>query len=62
MPGEIGDVGYLKIESADDRATIAAILFKHGYTISTVRRKRNGKAYEYYVKYELRSREWKESE
>lgn len=47
--------GYLKIGSEADRIAIASLLFKHGYEVKTVRRKKNGKTYEYYVKYKLAS-------
>lgn len=39
----------LKIGNEADRVTVASILFKNGYTVSTARMKRNGKTYEYYV-------------
>lgn len=57
MWGEIGDSGLLKIASEADRETVANILFRNGYTTSPVRRKKNGKAFEYFVKYALLSRE-----
>lgn len=62
MAGNIGDSGFLRIENGDDRAMVASVLFKNGYTVSTTRKKRNGKAYEYYVKYELRDREMSDNE
>ena len=46
--------GYLRISNEADRATVATILYRNGYTVQNVRKKRNGKAYEYYVKYEIR--------
>ncbi len=49
---EIGDSGYLKIANEADRATVAGVLFRNGYTVRTVRNKKNGKTYEYYVKYD----------
>lgn len=48
---ELGSIGYLKISSEADRAAVATILFRNGYTVSSVRRKKNGKTYEYFVKY-----------
>lgn len=56
MAGEIGDVGYLKIDNNEDRIAVASVLLTNGYTVSIVRKKKNGKAYEYYVKYELMDR------
>lgn len=53
--GELGDRGYLKIGNEADRVTVASILYKNGYTTRPVRRKKNGKSYEYYVRYELNS-------
>ena len=47
------NVGYLKIPNKDQRITVASILFEHGYTVSMARTKKNGKTYEYYVKYEI---------
>lgn len=49
---ELDLVGYLRISNEADRATVATLLFKNGYRVSPVRQKRNGKTYEYYVKYE----------
>lgn len=48
---ELDSVGYLRISNETDRATVATILFRNGYTVSPVRQKRNGKTYEYYVKF-----------
>ena len=62
MAGSIGDLGFLRIENGDERAMVAGILFKNGYTVSTTRKKRNGKTYEYFVKYELKDREMAENE
>ncbi len=45
--------GCLKIGNEEDRRAIAALLFKNGYTVSTVRCKKNEKTFEYFVKYEL---------
>ncbi len=53
MIGQLGETGFLKISNAEDRTNVASILFKNGYTVSTVRRKKNGKAYEYFVKYKI---------
>lgn len=39
----------LKIGNETDRMTAASILFKNGYEVKTVRRKKNGKSYEYFV-------------
>lgn len=52
---EFGESGYLKIGNEADRIEVASILFKNGYTVRTVRTKRNGKTYEYYVKYDRQS-------
>lgn len=62
MQAEMGDVGYLRIETAEDRDAVVGILFRNGYTVSPMRRKRSGRSYEYYVKYELRNREMEEEE
>lgn len=45
--------GCLKISNEEDRRAVATILFKNGYTVHPVRCKKNGKTYEYFVKYEL---------
>ena len=31
--------------------TVVAILYKNGYSVSPIRRKKNGRSYEYFVKY-----------
>lgn len=46
------DAGYLRIASEADRTMVASILFNNGYSVKKVRRKKNGKTYEYFVKYE----------
>ncbi len=48
---ELCETGYLKIKNADDRIAVATILFKNGYTVRPVRNKKNGRTYEYFVKY-----------
>ena len=45
------DVRYLRIENKADRVTVASILFDNGYSVQPVRRKKNGKTFEYLVKY-----------
>ena len=47
--------GLLKIGNEADRVTVASILYKNGYSVSPVRKKKNGKTYEYFVSYEMRS-------
>ena len=49
--------GYLKIGNEADRVTVAAILYKNHYSVSPVRKKKDGKTYEYYVEYETKPRE-----
>ena len=49
--------GYVKIANEADRATVAQILFKHGYTVQMMKRKKSGRAYDYFVHYELRPAE-----
>lgn len=41
---------YLKIGSQADRVTVASILFDNGYSVQPVRRRRNGKSFEYLLK------------
>ncbi len=45
------NVRYLRIENKADRVTVASILFDNGYSVQPVRRKKNGKSFEYLVKY-----------
>lgn len=52
MPENIGDSGYIRISNENDRITVASILFKNKYTVRTIRTKRNGRTYEYFVKYD----------
>ena len=54
--------GYIKIKNETDRIALASILFKNGFVVSTVRRKKNGKTYEYYVKYSEEPLDIKEEE
>ena len=43
--------GYLDIDNREDRNTVAAILFKNGYTVSPVKTKKDGRSHRYFVKY-----------
>lgn len=45
------NIRYLRIENKADRVTVASILFDNGYSVQPVRRKKNGKSFEYLVKY-----------
>lgn len=42
---------YLKIASQADRVTVAPILFANGYSVQPVKQRRDGKSFEYLVKY-----------
>lgn len=53
----LGTHGYLKTGNEADRITVASILYKNGYSVSPVRKKKNGKTYEYYVEYEIKPTE-----
>lgn len=48
------DCGILRIANGDDRATVAEILFRNGYAITTKKIAKTAKSTEYVVKY------WKE--
>lgn len=43
------DMILLKNGNEADRVTVASILYKNGYEVKPVRRKKNGKSYEYFV-------------
>lgn len=43
--------GVLRISNEADRMTVVAILYKNGYSVSPIRRKKNGRSYEYFIKY-----------
>lgn len=53
--GNVGEMGYLRVGNEADRVTLASILYKNGYTVRPVRRKKNNKSYEYYVYYQMNS-------
>ena len=55
-------MNYIRIANENERAEVAKILYKNGYSISPVRKKKNGKSYEYYVGYEMKSRDLDEDE
>ena len=44
-------VFYLRIANQADRVTVASILYANGYSVQPVRRKKNGRSYEYLVKF-----------
>lgn len=48
---ESKEVFYLKISNQADRVTVASILYNNGYSVQPVRRRKNGKSFEYLVKY-----------
>ena len=48
-------LGYLKLGNDEERAAVASILFKNGYTVRTVKKKRDGKSYDKLVEFELRA-------
>lgn len=54
--------GYLDIPKEEDRLTIASILFKHGYTVSPKRVKKDGRSNKYLVYYEKQSQDIQEVE
>lgn len=54
---DIGDSGFLKIANESDRVAVATILYKNGYTVRPVRKKKNGKANEYYVSYKIEAQD-----
>lgn len=60
--GGIADKGYLDIPKEEDRLTIASILFKHGYTVSPKRLKKDGRSYKYLVYYEKQSQDIQDGE
>lgn len=51
----MSEKGYLRIGNEADRVTVASILYKNGYTVRPVRRKKNGRSYEYFLSYQLNS-------
>lgn len=52
---EVGEKGCLRIGNEADRVAVASILYKNGYTVRPVRRKKNAKSYEYFLSYKLNS-------
>ena len=41
----------MRIANQADRVTAASILYANGYSVQPVRRKKNGRSYEYLVKF-----------
>lgn len=50
--GDLAAKGYLDIPKEEDRLTIASILYKHGYTVSPKRVKKDGRSHKYLVYFE----------
>lgn len=48
---ESSPVYYLRIANQNDRVTVASILYANGYSVQPVSRKKNGRSYEYLVKF-----------
>lgn len=53
--GDVKECGYLRINNEADRISVASVLYKNGYTVRPVRKKKNGKSYEYFLFYQLNS-------
>lgn len=53
--GDLAARGYLDIPKEEDRLTIASILYKHGYTVSPKRVKKDGRSNKYLVYFEKQS-------
>ncbi len=45
--------GYLRLANDEERQQVAAMLFKNGYTVRTVKKRRDGKSFDKYVEFEL---------
>jgi len=58
---EIGKIGFIKLPRGDIDA-VANILFKNDYACSVVRRKKDGRSYEYFLKYEYGVKEVSEED
>ena len=54
--------GLLSINNEEDRIAVLTILAKNGYTVSIARKKKNGRSFQYFVKYEMIDQEIKEGE
>lgn len=54
----IGDKGgYLRIASEADRCTVVSILFKNDYTVRPVRTQKNGRSYEYWIRFDRKTKD-----
>ncbi len=49
--------GYLDIPKEEDRLTIASILYKHGYTVSPKKVRKDGRSNKYLVYFEKQSQD-----
>ena len=56
------DKGYLKIDSKEERLTVAQILFNNGYTVFPAKIKKNDKQNYYLVGFETRDQTVKEED
>lgn len=56
----ITDRGYLRIGNEADRTTVAAILYKNGYSVSPARKKKDGRSFEYFVEYYVKKQDIEE--
>ena len=54
--------GLLAINNEEDRLTVLTILAKSGYTVSIAKKKKDGRSFRYFVKYEMIDQEIKEGE
>lgn len=57
MAENVTTSGTLKINNEADRIAVASILYKNGYTVKPYRFKKNGKSFEYCVKFSLENNE-----
>lgn len=52
MDVDIAKEGYIKISKLEDRATIAEILYRNGYSIVPAKKK-SSRSFEYFLHYRL---------
>ena len=48
----------IKVANEDDRVEMGRILLKNGYRVCLERKRKNGKSYEYYVRYGMSDEEF----
>lgn len=53
MSAELTEHGFLRIKNEADRVTVASILYKNDYSVSPIKKAKNGRTYDYFIEFSV---------